>query len=290
MAVILLIAIPRNERSFNKDIVNIDTTDVTKILIYPHSNGHKEICLFKSGNIWKVKLNNNIAENVPAEKITNIFNQLLSIKPLSLVTRDAKKYKDLMVDTSGTKVKIFEDYDLILDLIIGRFSFKQPSSIFTNVRLNDKKEVFITEGFLETTFGNVSINNFRNTTLIKADFSTFNKLSFVYPADTSFQIIKVTDIWQIDDAGINTDNMESYLAQTANLSGTDIVNKNLIDFNKLTKLTLTIETDNNKTYTLYGFINKDKSIINSSLNPNVFFNAKDLIKQVFVGKKYFVKQ
>ncbi len=290
LAVVLLIAIPRNERTFKKDIVDIDTTDVTKVLIYPHSKGHKEIYLYKTGNIWKVKLHNNTSEIVPADKITNMFNQLLSIKTLKLATRDVTKYKSLQVDTSGTKVKVFEGNNLALDLIIGRFAFKQPSTIFTYVRLNDEKEVYVTEGFLETTFGNVEVNNFRNTTLIKTDFSLFNKLTFTYPADSSFQAVKVNNEWKINKTTINSNDMDSYIAQISNLSGIDIVDKNQINFNNLTKLTLTIETEKNKTYTLFGFVNKDKQIINSSLNPNLYFNAQDLIKRVFVGKTYFINK
>ena len=70
-------------RTFKKDIVNIDTTKVTSISIYPKATNHKEVRLFKQGNYWMVQLENN--KTVPAEesKVKNLLNQLSQIKTSS---------------------------------------------------------------------------------------------------------------------------------------------------------------------------------------------------------------
>ena len=57
-----------------------------------------------------------------------------------------------LVDTAGTRVKVFEGNDNTLDLIVGKFAFKQPRQMNTYVRLNGENEVYETEGFLDMAF------------------------------------------------------------------------------------------------------------------------------------------
>jgi hypothetical protein len=56
------------ERSFRKDLVNIDTSKVTSINIYPKSTDHKLVKIFKEGNYWKVDIPNNKSAFVPQQK------------------------------------------------------------------------------------------------------------------------------------------------------------------------------------------------------------------------------
>ena len=63
-------------RTFKKDIVDIDTSAVTSISIYPKATNHKEVRLYKEGNYWQVQIDNN--KSVPAEesKVKNLLNHL----------------------------------------------------------------------------------------------------------------------------------------------------------------------------------------------------------------------
>ncbi len=285
IGVILLILIPRNERTFKSELVSIDTSKVSEVLIFPHSKGHKEIKLYKNNKDWYIKLPNGDAEKIQQEKISQVFNQLISIKPQKLVTKDKKKYKDLMVDSSGTIVKVYEGKELSLDIIIGRFAFQQPKTVTTNVRLNNDNEVYATEGFLETTFGNIDYNFFRDKTILRYDMNGFTKLSFIYPADSSFQAKKYDNIWKIEDKEVNNEKIKKYLATLSNLQGIEIVDKNLIDFNNMTKLVLNIETDKAGKYTLTGYYNDKDYIISSSFNEGKYFRSQDLVQRIFIGQK-----
>ncbi len=44
------------ERTFKRDIINIDTSKVTSISIYPKANNHKEVKIYKEGKNWQVQL------------------------------------------------------------------------------------------------------------------------------------------------------------------------------------------------------------------------------------------
>lgn len=285
IGVAFLIFKPRNERTFKSELVSIDTSNVTVICIYPHSKGHKEIKLYKNNNNWFVKLPNGNSEIIQQTKISEVFAQLLSIKPQKLVTKNPKMFKDLQVDTSGTLIKVYEDKELTLDIIIGRFVFQQPRTVITNVRLNNDTEVYATEGFFETIFGNIDYNFFRDKTILRYDMNGFTKLSFVYPADSSFQAKRYSDIWKVDDKELNNDKISNYLATLSNLQGIEIVDKNLINFNSMTKVVLNIETDKSIFFTITGFYNDKDFLIGSSLNTEKYFKSEDLFKRIFIGKK-----
>ncbi|HED38522.1 MAG TPA: DUF4340 domain-containing protein, partial [Ignavibacteria bacterium] len=141
-----------NESTFKKNIVDINKSDVTSISIYPGVNNHKEVKLFKVGNKWKVTLNNNKTADVPQEKIDGLLRVLTQIKPKRVAAKEPIKWKEFQVDTSGTQVKVFEDGDLVLDIVIGKYVFKQPRSLSSFVRLSDEEEVYEVNGILSITF------------------------------------------------------------------------------------------------------------------------------------------
>ena len=163
----------KGERTFREELVDIDTASVTEILLYPKSYNYKEVRLFKADDQWRVELNDNLNVSVPEAKITALYNQLLDIKPKRLAARDATKFKDFQVDSSATRIKVIEDGDETLDLIIGRFSYQQqPRSMSTFVRLGNDVDIYEVDGFLEMSF-NKNADSFRNGDIISSNFECF---------------------------------------------------------------------------------------------------------------------
>ena len=73
----------REERSFKRNIVNIDTSKVTALSIYPKANNHKEIKIYRTGNNWNIQLTN--PPIIPKLKILLI--SFLRLKPIVLLPR-----------------------------------------------------------------------------------------------------------------------------------------------------------------------------------------------------------
>ena len=147
------------------------------------------------------------------QRISSLFAQLLAIIPKRLAARDESKWNELQVDSTGSRVKVFEDSKLSLDLVIGRFSFQQPRTMNTFVRLYNDKDVYEVDGFLDMTF-NQGANIFRDGTVIKSDHNTWKQIQFTYPADSSFQLVKSGNSWLLN--GKTTDSLKTanYLEQT----------------------------------------------------------------------------
>ena len=214
----------KHERTFREVLVDIDTSVVTEIIIQPKSKEHNEFKIFKEDNNWKVTLPSGGTANVSAKQMTNLFSQLLAIQPKRLAARDEDKWNELQVDSTGSRVQVFEGSDQTLDLMIGRFSFQQPRTMNTFVRLFNDKDVYEVDGFLDMTF-NQGPNIFRDGTIINSDYNNWKQIQFVYPADSSFQLVNNGSYWLLN--GIKTDSSKTinYLNRLRNLSNNSFVDE-----------------------------------------------------------------
>lgn len=276
----------KTERTFREVLVDIDTSKVTEILIYPKSQNHKEVRLYKDKDEWRVDLPSGGNAKVVDQRISSLFSQLLAILPKRLAARDESKWNELQVDSTGSRVKVIEGSKLSLDLVIGRFSFQQPRTMNTFVRLYNDKDVYEVDGFLDMTF-NQGANIFRDGTVIKSDHNSWKQIHFTYPADSSFQMVKGDSNWLID--GRNTDSLKTanYLNRLANLSNNNFVDDVKIDPASTPTFSLNITTSDLKFIEIKGYQDSSYFLIHSSQNSEAFFDGSSLSNNIFVGKSSF---
>lgn len=277
----------KNERTFRDVLVDVDTTSITEILIYPKSQNHQEVKLFKDKDGWRVTLPTGGSAKVSNPRMSSLFAQLLAIKPKRLAARDESKWSELQVDSTGSRVKVFQDSKLTLDLVIGRFSFQQPRTMNTFVRLYNDKDVYEVDGFLDMTF-NQGANIFRDGTVIKSDYKSWQQIQFVYPADSSFQIVKSGNGWLLN--GKQTDSLKivNFLNRLANLSNNSFIDGPKINSNSTPTYSLNITTADLKFIEIKGYQDTTSFIIHSSQNPEAWFDGASLSKTIFVGKSAFL--
>ncbi len=277
-------------RTFKKDIVDIDTSAVTSISIYPKATNHKEVRLYKEGNYWQVKIDNN--KSVPAEesKVRNLLNTLAGIKASSLAAQDESRWSEFKVDSSGTRVKVFEGNDNTLDIILGKFSYQQPRSMASYVRIKGDKNVYEVNGFLEYSF-NQKPNYFRNNKIVSDDFSNWNKLTYTYP-DSSFQLVKDTSgYWTINNVRTDSTKTTNFLRSLSHVTGTEFIDNPDRSLLGKANYTLTIEsTITGKPAAITVSALSDQLIIHSSQNPDSYFSGStnSLWQKIFAGKSHFL--
>jgi len=273
----------KNERTFRDVLVNIDTTAVTEILIYPKSQNHKEVKLFKEKENWRVTLSGNKSASVPGKRMTDVFNQLLAIKPQRLAARGEDKWSEFQVDSTGSKVIVKQGDKVVLDLIIGRFSFQQPRSMLTYVRLSNDTDVYIVDGFLDMTF-NQGANIFRDAAIINDDFNKWNQLQFIYPSDSSFTLAKSGNDWLIN--GMKTDSLKTanYLTRLSRLTDTKFIDDFSPENPAAPVYKLSITTEDFQFIEINGYKENDRYVISSSQNPEVYFDGNSAGASIFIGK------
>lgn len=278
-----------NERTFRGVLVDVDTSAVTEILIYPKSQNHNEVKLFKYENNWRVTLPSGRSAKVAPQRITSLFDQLLAIKPKRLAARDESKWNELQVDSTGSRVKVFQGSKLALDLVIGRFSFQQPRTMNTFVRLYNDKDVYEVDGFLDMTF-NQGANIFRDGTIIKSDYKNWQQIQFNYPADSSFQLVKSGNSWLLNGKATDSLKTTNYLNRLANFSNNNFIDDVNIDNLSPPSFSLNITTSDLQFIEIKAYQDTSKIVIHSSQNPEAWFDGSSISKSIFVGKSTFLSK
>jgi len=276
----------KNERTFRDVLVDVDTTAITEILIYPKSQNHQEVKLFKDQEEWRVTLPTGSIAKVTDQRMSSLFAQLIAIKPKRLAARDESKWNELQVDSTGSRVKVFQDSKLALDLVVGRFSFQQPRTMNTFVRLYNDKDVYEVDGFLDMTF-NQGANIFRDGTIINSDFNNWQQIQFVYPADSSYQIVNSGSGWVVNGVKADSAKTINYLNRLSNLNGNSFIDSPSSIVNKTPTYAINITTRDMSFIELKCYQDSTTSIIHSSENPEALFDGASLTKTIFVSQSDF---
>jgi len=279
----------KKERTFRQVLVDIDTTKVTEILIYPKSQNHSEVKLFKDKDEWRVTLPSGGNAKMAEGRINSLFTQLLEIKPKRLAARDESKWNELQVDSTGSRVKVYQDTKLVLDLVIGRFSFQQPRTMNTFVRLFNDTDVYEVDGFLDMTF-NQGANTFRDGTVIKSDYNTLQNLQFTYPADSSFQLTKSGNKWLLNNQPVDSAKTANYLTRLANLTNNSFADEVTVSANLTPTYSLSITTQDLQFIEIKGYKDTTSYFIYSSQNHETWFDGSSLSNNIFVGKSAFLSK
>jgi hypothetical protein len=273
----------KTERTFRTELMDVDTSAISEIIISPKSMNGESFRIFKANSQWNVTLANEKTAVVPREKTDGLIKQILSIKPVRLASRNKVKWAEFEVDSSATRVIVKEGGDTTLDIMIGKFLFQQPRSVSTYVRLNGDSDVYLVDGFISMTF-NQGADSYRNNIVVKGDPQNWEQLVFSYPADSSFQISKISDEWFSNGVPLDSAKTEKYLSQLARLTNSNFVN----DFDSESAspiYKLTISDHNSTIATVNGYQVDSLIVVNSSLNNESYFNASEnnFMEKLFIG-------
>lgn len=279
------------ERSFRKELVSMDTAKVTRIKLYPKSLNHRGVKIYKDGNKWKVEIGKNQSAEVPENKVQRLFSELLSIKPTGVAASGEDSWKKYQVDTSGTRVKVYQGGDKVLDLIIGKFAFERPRTMLSYVRVSGDDNVYMTNGFLNYMF-NHNADYYRNNYLVNSENTGWTKLVFNYPADSSFTLVKNKNKWHVNGKTVDSSETAAYLRMLSHKTNSNFVDNPEESLLRKAEYTLTIESKSSAPIIVSAFENSSLVILNSSQNPHSYFDGKkkNYWHSIFVGKNHFFKK
>jgi len=278
----------RNERTFREVLVDIDTSAVTKLVIYSQASNFKPLNLYKQNNEWFVDLPSGKSARVTNQKIERSFTELSSIKPKRLAARGQDKWNSFKVDSTGTRVQVFEGDNNTLDIVLGRFNYQQqPRSVSTYVRLSNDNDVYEVDGFLAMTF-NQNADAFRDATIVNADYKAWNNLKFDYPADSSFTLNKFNNKWFINNVETDSAKTVRYLSTLSRLSRSNFADAIDIEPNRNFTYKLSIADSSLEFTEISAFVDTNY-VITSSQNPDTKFDGKTFGSTIFVGKSSFFK-
>jgi len=285
----------KRESTLNKNLIRLDTSKVTDLMLIPSGKNDNPIHFFKKGNKWRVSQGGLEAPEEPGSA-TNLLTEVLKIKPRQLITRDEKKWTEYKVnDSLGTRFQVLQDKKKLVDLYIGKFTYKKVSyqGYGQNVvgksffRLAGQKEVYAVDGFLPMAF-NQGFNSWRNQNLVRFNKEKVTKISFKYPSDSSFVLQKTDSIWKIGTEKADSAKLVNYLNILGYQRKTDFKD----GFKPPLEPTcqITIEGNDMPAIVVQAFYKPEKNgdwILHSSQNPETYFvdKANEFVKKIMVGKE-----
>lgn len=267
-------------KSFRQELVQIDTSLVSKLVISKSGNSFQ---VMKEDGAWKVSISDDKNVDATASSVRNALGTLLGIQPDRIATRDPNKWSEYQVDTTGTRVQVYEGDKNTLDLIIGRFGVQGQRQFHTFVRLEGDDEVYAANDFMGISFPSEP-KSFRNSRFLQMETDSIYQITFQYPADSSYILTKRDSVWYIGLQPADSASVADYLSDLRFISSTefvDDVDPNML-INPVYKVEIESKGNENEIVEAYSHP-KYKLIFHSSYNPKAYFSDEKLNSRIFKG-------
>lgn len=284
----------RNEsRALRNAVVKFDTTKADRITIKSGKTG--DVVLTKVNKIWKVRaLNGSKEYKANQQAVKDAMSQVNDLMPVSVVTRDKKKFRRYQVDSTGTFVSINAGNRKAADFYLGRFQYAGPGGITTYIRPAGQNNVYAVNGYITDSFAK-KLNNWRDRRIWKIRRGDISQIDMIYPADSSFTAKPVKKgKWISGKDTLDMGIFSNVLNQLTDFTADGFENK--MSPNQFGKPLYQIKVHMNNGVVRDIRFKPDKADSNSYIGitnnyPYVFKESKSIYKQeVFRSRKYNLKK
>ena len=265
-------------KSLKSELVSIDTAKVSKIEII---TGEESLILSMEGE-WKVSLPDGSQKTAKASSVTSLLSSLNTIKPGRMAAKSRDKWKDYSVDSTGTRVKVFEENKISTDIVIGRFGVEGQQSFYTFVRLFEDDEVYVANDFMGMSIGKDAAS-YRENEVLRLQKDSLISISFNYP-DSAFKLTKGEE-WYLEDQQADSAAIADYLNELSFVNSREFYDQSseinpthtvIYEFSSQQEIKLEVQ------YT------EENTILKSSENPNELFADNSLGEKLLKRRGEFL--
>jgi len=285
---------PRLESNLRKELVALDTAKVTELRVAPGNRKGEVVRLMREGRQWMVEKEGKkwLADET---SVKSVLGLLQKVEAQRMVSRKKEKWDTYQVGENGTQVSVYYGTSQEANVHLGKSGFNQSTGgmygggAYTYVRLSDEDEVYVVDGFLETTFSR-PFNDWRNRSFLRVPRDLITKVSFRYPADSSFVLEKRDSVWLVDGAPADLQKVSSYLGHLAvkNLSGF------ADDFTptRSPDVQVTVEGAGATLATIEGWKRDGDWVLRGPAQKEIYFSSSgsSADKDLLIGKKQLLPQ
>ena len=256
------------ERSFDPNIIQVDTSQVTSVVVHP-AQGAPAFTLRREGAGWKLD-NNGKSYTVTSSAINALLSNVSSIKADRVVSKNPEKYLDYgLDDLARTKLELKNGDKIIDGVEVGRFNYNQTTrSGISYIKKAAAPEVYSVEGFLSMSL-NQAMDNYRNKMILQTTRDDLTRISY-NSAGVNYEYANQGGFW-VDENNQPVDSvgMQSYLSTLGSISGNQFADEASAIGSELG--TMLIEGNNMAGPVEIGvYASQDTSqqfVLSSSLNP-----------------------
>jgi len=299
----LIVKVPREKATIKSKIIELDTSEVAKILLYPKVSSGKAVEFNRNNNKWVVQQGNIVAATREGA-VQDIFMEILNMKPQSLASVSKSKWKDFeLTDSLATRVKFMNKKGkIIADLMIGKFSYKQPDNPYGGyggyniqmtsfVRAYDENEIYAVNGTIGISM-NRKFDEWRDNKFVHFEKKDVANIRLTFPSDSGYVLAKKDAYWTVGDQKADSAAVANYLNNISSLNGQDFKD----NFKPAANPAFQLQADGsnllNFTVKCYPGDSPDEYILNSSLYPEIFFPSKKngIFEQLFKPRSNFLQK
>ncbi len=279
------------ESTMLSTILTADTALIDKMVFYPEMMNREEVVLEKTAGTWTVAHEGKSYHADPST-IQMILTTLKNSKVEQLVgTKEEDWSKFELTADQATSVVIEAGGKRVADLFLGGFDFNETTQIPTTyLRVKDDVKSYSVSGYLDGSF-NRDVNAFRLRTITELDAASFTRVSFEYPADSSFTLSKNNDIWFSNMQACDSVAVSTYLSSLSRMGSTNFVS-NDVDVSSLSgDFVIRIEGEGFEPVEITAFTGHPtySTVIQSSTHPDGLWDggASELFSRHFVSPRRF---
>jgi len=280
----------KQPRTLQTTLIQIDTDQITSLLIYPAVDNQKEYLLKKEDGFWLVH-RDDVTLRVKAENAKSFLENLANIKTNGVVARKSEDWKNYEVGMeNATLVKVFAGKNLLDEFYVNQFNKKKSGNSKTSyIRLLTSGEVFEVTGALCQLFCK-SFNDYRNTNILTTQTNTIEQISISTPQNKLTVLNKENGVWSQDGLPVDSITLDNYLTSLATIQSNDFLDDfDLVESNHLIYKTLTIKGQHIKDpIIITAYLDSTRTlpfIIQSNQNESSFFTSGEngIFEQIFGG-------
>lgn len=283
-------------KSFKEELVSMDTAKVSKVII--DAKG-ENLELIKENNAWKVSIGSGQYAEAQKSSVKSTLNSLLSVKPSRIAAKDPKKWKEYQVDSTGTRVQVFEGDKSTLDLVVGRFGFDQQAmqqqqmmgggrgqqQFYSYVRLQNEDEVYVADNFMGMSI-NADPSSYRNRKLLSLTTDSISTIQYNYPGDSSFILSKTNGKWSVFGNATDSAATVGYLNAIRYLNSSNFVDDVPAAALISPTVSMTIKQAGKADIEIKAYQHPiHKWIIHSSENSSSYFADEATVNKLFIGSE-----
>ena len=225
----------KKDRSFNTELIKIDTAAVSSITIIPKGED-SEINLTKEPQGW-IASNGTLSVKATSGSVQNILDILTLVKTKRIAAKNPEKWSEYEVEAGkATQIKVYSGTNLLEDFVVGRFTYNQPPGGFQQgqqpnfnnlsftsfVRLTDEDEVYAVDGTLSMTLGNQKFDNFREKQLFNMPAGVeVTDIAVLQPDNTPlYSMVLNNGQWTLNGTEpLDSVKVADYVSSLGNVSG-----------------------------------------------------------------------
>ncbi len=259
-------------KSLRAEIVSEEYENVTKIEILESGNTTK---VYKEGDQWYVDTDQG-KRKADESAVRSTISTLNSIKPSRIAGRSESNWTDFAVDSTGTRIKVYQKDDVTTDVVLGRFGVEGQRSFYTYVRVYEDVDTYVASNFMKMSV-NTNTSDFRNSTIVRVGLDSLASIAFNYP-DSSLVLTNTNLRWYAGENPVDSTEVANYLRDLGFISSTSFSNR---PEGMTPDLNVTFGFSNQDEIQVSAFQQAGGWIIGSSENEEEFWQDPTQFEKIF---------